>query len=58
MGGLDKGLQPLRGKPMVGWVVARDPTATMMVLPADHLIQNTSEFQNVLTTAMHAASAK
>jgi molybdenum cofactor guanylyltransferase len=23
MGGLDKGLQPLRGKPMVGWVVAR-----------------------------------
>ncbi|MCW0220249.1 MAG: sugar phosphate nucleotidyltransferase, partial [Prosthecobacter sp.] len=24
----------------VGWVVARDPGATMMVLPADHLIQN------------------
>lgn len=23
MGGVDKGLQPLRGKPMVGWVVAR-----------------------------------
>jgi len=23
MGGVDKGLQPLRGKPMVGWVLAR-----------------------------------
>lgn len=41
----------------VGWVVARDPNATMMVLPADHLIQNRAEFQRVLTTAMKAAEA-
>ena len=39
----------------VGWVVARDPSATMMVLPADHLIQNKDEFQRVMTTAMQAA---
>jgi mannose-1-phosphate guanylyltransferase len=41
----------------VGWVVARDPAATMMVLPADHLIQNKAEFQRVLTVAMQAAEA-
>jgi mannose-1-phosphate guanylyltransferase len=41
----------------VGWVVARDPAATMMVLPADHLIQNRAEFQRVLTVAMQAAEA-
>lgn len=39
----------------VGWIAARAPTATMMVLPADHLIQNREEFQNVLRTAMQAA---
>ncbi len=39
----------------VGWVVARDPTATMLVLPADHLIQNHAEFQRVLTNACIAA---
>lgn len=39
----------------VGWVVARDPGATMMVLPADHLIQNTAEFQKVLMSAAQAA---
>jgi mannose-1-phosphate guanylyltransferase len=39
----------------VGWVVARDPMATMLVLPADHLIQNHAEFQRVLTSAAHAA---
>jgi mannose-1-phosphate guanylyltransferase len=27
----------------VGWVVARDPMATMIVLPADHLIQDHAE---------------
>lgn len=41
----------------VGWVVARDPTATMVVLPADHLIKNTKEFQRVVAQAMHAAEA-
>ncbi len=39
----------------VGWVVARDPSATMMVLPADHLIKDQKEFQRVLTNAMKAA---
>jgi len=39
----------------VGWVVARDPTATMMVLPADHLIKDQKEFQRVLANAMKAA---
>lgn len=41
----------------VGWVVARDPSATMMVLPADHLIQDQKEFQRVLTNAAKAAEA-
>ncbi|MEN3943630.1 mannose-1-phosphate guanylyltransferase [Prosthecobacter sp. SYSU 5D2] len=41
----------------VGWVVARDPGATMMVLPADHLIQNTAEFQKVLLCAAQAAES-
>lgn len=39
----------------IGWVVARDPTATMMVLPADHLIRDQKEFQRILETAMKAA---
>jgi mannose-1-phosphate guanylyltransferase len=39
----------------VGWVVARDPGATMLVLPADHLIENTAEFQRVLAQAARAA---
>jgi mannose-1-phosphate guanylyltransferase len=39
----------------VGWVVARDPMATMIVLPADHLIQDHSEFRRVLHNAAQAA---
>lgn len=39
----------------VGLIVRRDPNATMMVLPADHLIKDTAEFQKVLSTAMTAA---
>lgn len=39
----------------VGLIVRRDPNATMMVLPADHLIKDTAEFQSVLGTAMAAA---
>jgi mannose-1-phosphate guanylyltransferase len=39
----------------VGWVVKRDPTATMVVLPADHLIQDQERFQKVLRHAMKAA---
>lgn len=41
----------------VGLVVRRDPNATMMVLPADHLIRDTQEYQRVLDTAMRAAEA-
>jgi len=39
----------------VGWVVARDPMATMIVLPADHLIQDKAQFQRVLTNAALSA---
>jgi mannose-1-phosphate guanylyltransferase len=39
----------------IGWIVAQDPMATMMVLPADHLIQDQEEFQRVLEVAMRAA---
>jgi mannose-1-phosphate guanylyltransferase len=39
----------------VGWVAARDPSATMIVLPADHLIQDTAGFQRTLRVAAHAA---
>lgn len=39
----------------VGWVAARDPQATMMVLPSDHLIQDKAEFQRALATACAAA---
>lgn len=39
----------------VGWVVARDPAATMFVLPADHLIQDDAGFRRVLAQAACAA---
>ena len=39
----------------VGLIVRRNPNATMMVLPADHLIQDVAEFQRVLGAAMDAA---
>jgi mannose-1-phosphate guanylyltransferase len=39
----------------VGWVVKRDPTATMVVLPADHLIADQERFQKVLSHSMKAA---
>ena len=38
-----------------GWVSLRDPAATMIVLPADHLIQNREAFQLTLRTAVTAA---
>ena len=40
-----------------GWVAARDPEATMMVLPADHLINDRVAFQNVLRGACETAEA-
>ncbi len=41
----------------IGWVAARDPNATMMVLPADHLIEDRAAFQAVLRGAAEAAEA-
>lgn len=38
-----------------GWVASRDPDATMVILPADHLIQDCAAFHSVLQTSMHAA---
>ncbi len=39
----------------VGWVAVRDAQATMIVLPADHLIQDAIAFQKTLRTAAAAA---
>jgi len=39
----------------VGWVAARDPKATMLVLPADHLIRDRAAFQRTLGLAVEAA---
>src|SRR5438094_5335916 len=38
-----------------GWVAARDHAATMIVLPADHIINDTVAFQKTLTAAAAAA---
>src|SRR5205814_10557706 len=38
-----------------GWVAARDHAATMIVLPADHIINDTAAFQKTLTAAAAAA---
>ncbi len=38
-----------------GWVAARDHSATMFVLPADHLIKDTAGFQRTLRAAAAAA---
>ena len=39
----------------VGWVASRATEATMIVLPADHLIKDTAGFQKTLMTAVAAA---
>src|SRR3954466_4544452 len=39
----------------VGWVAARDHSATMAVLPADHVINDTAAFQKTLAVAAAAA---
>lgn len=39
----------------VGWIAARAINATMVVLPADHLIQDVAGFQRTLRTAALAA---
>src|SRR6202045_2130383 len=38
-----------------GWVAVRDHSATMIVLPADHVIDATAAFQKTLTAAAAAA---
>ena len=38
-----------------GWVAARDHQATVVVLPADHVIKDRSAFQETLMTAARAA---
>lgn len=38
-----------------GWVAARDHSATMIVLPADHVINDTTAFQKTLAVAAAAA---
>ncbi len=38
-----------------GWVAARDHSATMIVLPADHVISDTEAFQKTLAAAAAAA---
>jgi mannose-1-phosphate guanylyltransferase len=38
-----------------GWVAARDRSATMIVLPADHVIANRAAFQETLALAVDAA---
>jgi mannose-1-phosphate guanylyltransferase len=42
----------------VGWVAARDHAATMLVLPADHVIKDTAAFQKTLRTAAAVAEEK
>jgi mannose-1-phosphate guanylyltransferase len=39
----------------VGWISLRAPSATMIVLPADHLIQDAAGFQRTLRVAAAAA---
>jgi len=39
----------------VGWIAARDPDASMAVLPADHLVQDNAAFSATLTTALEVA---
>ena len=38
-----------------GWIALHDPLATMIVLPADHLIQDRINFQKTLSVAANAA---
>lgn len=42
----------------VGWVAIRDHSATMIVLPADHVIKETEAFQKTLLTAVAAAEER
>ncbi len=41
----------------IGWVARRNPSATMIVLPADTLIQDTAGFQSCLASAVAVAAS-
>ena len=41
----------------VGWVANRNPNGTMVILPADHLIEDTKSFHSVLRAAVKTASS-
>ena len=41
-----------------GWVAARDHSATMIVLPADHVIANRAAFQETLALAVDAGTVE
>lgn len=42
----------------IGWVAARNPEATMMILPSDHWIKDVSAFQETLKLARDTASSQ
>lgn len=42
----------------VAWVAARNHTAAMVVLPADHVIKETAAFQKIIRDAVDAAKEK
>ena len=42
----------------VAWVAARDHTAAMAVLPADHVIKDTAAFQKILRDAVDVAQGR
>ena len=42
----------------VAWVAARNHTAAMVVLPADHVIKETAAFQKIIRDAVEAAKEK
>ena len=42
----------------VGWVASRDPEASMIVLPADQLIQQEDEFHRIIRAAVQAAQQR
>src|SRR5437762_9312837 len=42
----------------VAWVAARNHTAAMFILPADHVIKETAAFQKIIRDAVEAAKEK
>ena len=45
MGGVDKGLQPLRGKPMIEWVLARfQPQVSEIIINANQNVPTYAKY--------------